>query len=189
MKIITKVVQNESFIHDGFSQGSNTDRDVIARACGALSGNSLVTAKVSLEDEKNHYELTVSYETQGEQKILEIDDLTELSREIQEDEDVIDSICSSARKCKVSGAKNVAILSKILSARPELLGLNCWYEGVISLSKKNKESGVTTQLESNMFESDLGLDGVAGSIQEIHEKYKDDKTIIELVEWLLNLER
>lgn len=185
MKLVSKEIKNKEFIYNGFVQGSNTDKDVIARACGYFSGDIICSVKLKFESEKEQYFLNIDFEAQGEQKLLELDDIEEMSQRIGLTIDDIENSYDYARKNKVTQEKDVKIITKIFEEYPELFSSNCWYEGVISLSQINKKTQEKEKLIDNKYESELGLEGVLGSIQDIHDKYNNDEDNIELVEWLL----
>lgn len=186
MKLLSKEIKNSEHLYEGFIQGSETDKDVIARACGYLNGDLVCSVKAKLEDEQFEYSLNIDYSTSGEQKLLELEDIDEISKKIGVLVSDLENAYDVAKKNKVSQANHVLVLSKLFQEYSgDLFSLNCWYEGDITLTRKNKTTKEVEKLIENRYESEQGLEGVFGSIQEIHDYYKKDEFMVELLEWLL----
>lgn len=188
MKLLSKEIKNYNPLYNGFIQGTDTDKDVLARACGLFDNDVVCSVELKLEDEKNLYTLKVDYYTTGEQKLVELEDTLEKANKIGYSKDKIENAYNSARKNKANTAEQVIILTKIFDEYPEVFSNNCWYEGVITLIRKNKTTEECDNLICNEYESALGLEGVHDSIQGIHDYYNKDDENIELVEWLLELD-
>lgn len=184
MKLLLLEIENQK-LYNGFVQGSDIDRDVIARACGFLSGELVATLRAKLEDlDNNKYSLEIKFVSTGEQKIDSSLDEEGLAIIMNKNFDKVSSVISNSRKNKVDSHDDVVLFSEIVKEEANLFSSNSWYEGIVSL-KKEGNNEETKEVISSQFESDLGLDGCYGSIQEIHDRLNEE-SIVELVDWLID---
>ena len=185
---IVKFEMLNSELYSGFSQGSATDQDVIARACGVLQGHEVVSLKSELKDEDgSKYFLDVSFESCGEQRLeymgasLRRELSTKLKRSLSEIEDVL----LNARDNKIESSKEVALLSEIIEEEDQLFIMNSWYEGFVTLKKEDHETKEVTTIISGVPVGDFCHDGVYGSVQDIHGRF-GPKEAIDIVEYQIN---
>jgi hypothetical protein len=185
MKILNTNFELSQKMYPNFQKGSETDKDVIARACGFNQGMIILSYTVDFEFDKNKYELQIDFATSGEQKVHEdLDDLEEISRKINENLDDVENTLSNANKSKINDYKEVEIFSKLVNEVDNLFRENCWYEGDIVLTKTDS-NGVKEKLIEN-YESNIGLEGVYGSIKDIEDHFNNEENLISYLEYLLD---
>ena len=184
MKILNTNFELSPKIYPNFQKGSETDKDVIARACGFDQGITILSYTVDFEFNNSKYELQVDFATSGEQKIHEdLDNLDEVSKKISESVEDIENTLSNANKSKINDYKEVKIFSKLVNEVDNLFRENCWYEGDIVLTKFNPNGEKEKIIEN--YESNLGLEGVHGSIRDIEDYFNNEENLTSYLECLL----
>ena len=161
-RIISKEIKTNEY--PGLIIGGDTDKDYLARACGFMSHHDISTSKIKIEHEENEYLMEIIHYPMGEQKFLEQDDFI----------DLIDQ----ANNCEITQEESVRELFQLVNNQEIEFRENCWYEACITIKKGEEE--ILSDYESNM-----GLEGVKGSIQEILDEYNNNNTLIEIFDWLL----
>lgn len=172
-------------MYPAFQKGSETDKDVIARACGFDSGMTVLSFECSFEYMDLNYEIKIDFGTQGEQRLVdEIEDVEELAKKIKASVDEIENTLSNANKCKINDSLEVEIFTQMCNECQEMFRNNCWYEGDITLKRVNPDGTKETIVEN--YESDLGLEGVYGSVKEIEDNFSNSEVLKSYLEYVVN---
>ena len=172
-------------MYPSFQKGSETDKDIIARACGFDSSMVILSLYCSFSYNNIDYELTIDFSTQGEQRLVnDIKDVENFSKEVKVSLNDMENILSNANKCKLNDQRDIDIFSHMCTRFDNLLRNNCWYEGDITFKKINSDGTKEKLIES--YESDLGLEGCYESIKEIEDYFLNNEKLESYIEYLIN---
>lgn len=171
MKITKRSIDNTNVT--GITIGSTCDRDVIYCALGYQSNHPLVKAVIEFDTGSK---LEMNFVIQGEQNRVEFNGTSSLT------EDQLENLLNTINRKKLSKKEDIEEFAKLLDSGDVEFGNNSWLEGVITLRKGEKT------LIKTEYESDLGLDGVWQSVQDINEFLNDDVRVIDLLNYLEDYE-
>lgn len=193
MKILLKEFTHNENMYPGFVIGTMTDKDLIARSCGYFSNTTICSCNALLEGKDFNYKISINFSSLGKQKTYSFDE--DQCRNIAENlnkiegsnytTEEIEELMSQVSKSKVNSEKNVLLLALLLKNRVDIFVDYSWYEGSVSLQKINKETNESSNLISDEYESNLGMEGVYESLQHIQKTYENDDQWISLLDYLL----
>ena len=163
-QIIAKSIKTETY--PGLEINTTTDRDVLARACGFMPHHPVNKSTIIINHEGKEYHMIITHYATGEQSFCDADD-----EDIQE-------LLDKANNNEINQEEDIKRLAELIDNQEVEFRENCWYEADITITK-DKDTIMSD------YESNIGLEGVKGSISEILNEYKDDENLISTFQWLM----